>query len=136
MLARSSVLLLTAAVISLGACSSDTPSGPESTSLAITAVPKIVLNPTSIRVFAHRYYASPHFTLSITNGGGGTLHWVATTKTSWITLTHTSGVAPSNVVVYISTKAPLGGIIRGSITVSAAEASNSPQTVIVTRYLR
>jgi PKD repeat protein len=99
--------------------------------------PTIGLSPTSFRIYARRYYADPTLPLSITNIGGGTLNWKAKSNQSWLRVSPTSGTAPSpNVTVSVSTAAPLGGMYVGSITISAVGASNSPQTVSVTLYLR
>jgi PKD repeat protein len=70
-------------------------------------------------------------TLSISNTGGGTLSWTASADATWLTLAPTSGTAPSSVAVSASTTGLGAGSYRGTITVSAPGASNSPQTAAV-----
>src|SRR5262245_40232358 len=111
-------LTLIAAAASFGGCSSDAATGPKPASLSIAAAPKIVLSPTSMTIYARRYFQSPRVALGIKNGGGGTLRWTASTTSSWIILSATSGTAPSTVEVSVNTKTNLGGYSRGIITVS------------------
>jgi len=106
--------------------------------VTVTAVRGLVLDPHTITVFARRYYyyRSPRVNVRITASGVGRLHWKASTTSSWITLSDTSGTTPSTLVVTVSTKELLGGYFWGTITVSAAGAPNSPQTVAIRVYLR
>jgi pectate lyase len=78
----------------------------------------------------------PSQALTISNEGGGTLRWDATVTTtnggSWISVSPTSGTAPSALIV---TANPLGlseGLYHGTITVTAATATNSPRSIPVT----
>ena len=114
----------------------DRGAGAEASREVVLSPPTIVLNPTSITIYARRYYGPSHVNLRIENGGAGTLHWVAATTSSWLTLSATSGTAPATIVVTVDNRAAIGGYSRGSITVTATEASNSPQTFSVTHYLR
>jgi PKD repeat protein len=76
-------------------------------------------------------------TLSITNAGSGTLRWEAKSDQSWLRVSPMSGMAPSpNVTVSVDSAAHPPIEIRGSITVSATGASNSPQTISVTFFRR
>ena len=131
-----SLLALTTATIAFGACSSDTATGLEPASLSLTAAPRIQVSPTSITVYSRSYYQPPQVNLRITNGGGRTLHWTASSNRSWITLSSKSGTGPSTIVVTIGTRPYVAGLSWGTITVSATGASNSPQQVLVKRFLR
>ena len=77
----------------------------------------------------------PSQALTITNEGGGTLSWDATVTTSggpWVSVSPTSGTAPSALIV---TANPLGlseGLYQGTITVDAAATTNAPQSIPVT----
>jgi pectate lyase len=78
----------------------------------------------------------PSQALTIGNEGAGTLRWDATVTTtnggSWVSVSPTSGTAPSALIV---TANPLGlseGLYHGTITIKAATATNSPQSIPVT----
>jgi len=70
--------------------------------------------------------------LQITNSGTGTLAWSATASASWLSLSATSGTAPSTLSVSISPASLTAGTYTGNIQLSATGASNSPVTVAVT----
>jgi hypothetical protein len=78
----------------------------------------------------------PSQALTISNEGAGTLRWDATVTTtnggSWVSVSPTSGTAPSALMV---TANPLGlseGLYHGTITVNATAATNSPRSIPVT----
>ncbi|MEK7727954.1 MAG: choice-of-anchor V domain-containing protein, partial [candidate division KSB1 bacterium] len=73
-------------------------------------------------------------TLQISNGGGGTLNWNVTDNQSWITLNSSSGSSTGEADPVTVTVNPSGlpvGTHTGLITITAAGASNSPQTTSV-----
>ncbi len=69
--------------------------------------------------------------IQITNSGTGTLAWSATASASWLTLSATSGTAPSTLSVSISPASLSAGTYTGNVQVSATGASNSPLSVAV-----
>lgn len=74
--------------------------------------------------------------LGIVNTGPGPLNWTASTDSpKWLSVSPSSGTAPSpNVTVSVNT-AGLGtsaGVYSGWITIAAEGASNSPQRILVT----
>ena len=71
-------------------------------------------------------------TLQVTNSGGGTLSWSATTSASWLSVASPSGTAPSTLSVLVSPTGLGAGTHTGSVQVLAAGASNSPVSVTVT----
>ncbi len=74
----------------------------------------------------------PGQTLTISNTGGGTLTWAASSNASWLSVSPTSGTAPSSATVSVTGTAGLAaGSYSSTITVSATGASNSPQTAAV-----
>ena len=129
-------LALATATVLMAACSADSPTAPQTASLSLTATPTIKLSPTSFTFYARRFYQSPIGKLSITNIGGGTLYWTASSNRSWLKISSAKGTAPSTVAVSVITTTYQGGLFRGLITIAATGASNSPQTVPVTLYLR
>jgi uncharacterized protein (TIGR03437 family) len=69
--------------------------------------------------------------IQITNSGTGTLAWSAKASASWLSLSATSGTAPSTLSVSISPASLTAGTYSGNIQLSATGASNSPLTVAV-----
>jgi hypothetical protein len=70
--------------------------------------------------------------LSITNTATGTLNWSAADNASWLSVSPTSGTAPSTVNVSANTAGLRAGTYSGVIAVTASGATNSPTTVPVT----
>ena len=70
--------------------------------------------------------------IQVTNSGGGTLNWSATTSATWLSVAATSGTAPSKLSVLVSPTGLGAGTYTGSVQISAAGASNSPVSVAVT----
>jgi hypothetical protein len=69
--------------------------------------------------------------LRITNTGGGRLNWTATTDSPWLSVSPTSGTAPSTVSVSVNIANLSVGSFSGRITISAPGAANNPQTILV-----
>ncbi len=69
--------------------------------------------------------------IEVSNSGAGTLNWHATTANSWLTLGNSSGTNKGVFTVAIHPANLTAGNYTGTITVTDAEASNSPQTVTV-----
>ena len=67
----------------------------------------------------------------ITNLGTGTLDWIAAKDSSWLTLSSTSGTAPSGFTVNIDITGKLAGLYRDDVTISSIQATNSPQKLVV-----
>lgn len=105
-----------------------------STPMPNTSKPRITLNPISLNFTARQgNQATISQSISITNGGGGTLSWNASKNVSWLTLTtSTSGTAPSTISVIANPSGLNPGTYTGTITITSSEASNSPQSIPVT----
>jgi hypothetical protein len=71
----------------------------------------------------------------ISNAGGQTLNWTATKVASWLVLTPSSGLAPSDMVVAVNTVGLSAGTYSDSVSVSAPGATNTPQKFAVTLTL-
>ncbi len=106
--------------------------------LNVSALPFIGLNPTSLTFDAPLGGPNPAAqTVVITNGGGGTLNWSATESIPWLTLAPpaSGSLGPGlseNLSVSVDVAALGAGTYTGSITITAAGATNSPQSVFVT----
>ncbi len=71
-------------------------------------------------------------TFSINNSGTGTLNWNAADDASWLSCSPLSGTNSGVVMVSVNAAGLAAGEYNGTITVSSANASNSPQNVTVT----
>lgn len=70
--------------------------------------------------------------MSITNNGAGTLNWSVSSSETWLTLDPASGTGAGNVTLSVNTTGLSAGIYNAVITITAAGALNTPQTVPVT----
>jgi pimeloyl-ACP methyl ester carboxylesterase len=95
--------------------------------------PTIVVAPTSLR-FAYTVggMIPPAQSIQVTNSGGGTLNWTATTSATWLSVAVASGTAPSALSALVSPTGLGAGTYMGSVQISAAGASNSPVSVTAT----
>lgn len=94
--------------------------------------PKISLNRNSLHFGARSEIESPDQEFSIDNSGSGSLNWSVIFDQSWLSCSPVSGTGPGTVSVSINSSGLSAGTYKGSITVSDPNASNSPQTVLVT----
>ncbi len=95
--------------------------------------PTIGVSPSSFSFTATAGGANPaNQSLSITNTGGGTLNWTASDNATWLTISPTSGTAPSTVTLSVNIAGLTPGTYNGTITVTATGATNSPVNVPVT----
>ncbi|MCX6833331.1 MAG: T9SS type A sorting domain-containing protein, partial [candidate division Zixibacteria bacterium] len=65
----------------------------------------------------------------ITNTGNGTLDWNASEATTWLSLSSTSGTAPSGFTANIDVAGLAPGSYLADVTVTSEQASNSPQVL-------
>jgi hypothetical protein len=73
--------------------------------------------------------------IDVTNVGGGTLAFTASSDSGWLTVSPTSGTAPLSIQASASITGLSAGIYSGHITVSASGAQGSPSAVTVTLTL-
>ncbi|MBI1747734.1 MAG: hypothetical protein HYR55_14270 [Acidobacteria bacterium] len=115
-------------------CAANSPQ-PIRVTLLVEGRPEIGLSPTS---FAFRFTGTDGCahptdqTLTIANRGGGSLNWTATTSQPWLSLSRSSGTAPSQVAVSVNIRDLLPGSHSGTIVITAPGAINTPQNVPVT----
>ncbi|MBI3667296.1 MAG: BACON domain-containing protein [Acidobacteria bacterium] len=101
-------------------------------SLTVNATPpKIQLTPTSMSFSAVRGGSAILQSLSVINGGGGTLSWTASSNASWLSIQPASGTAPTSPQVTASPNNLQVGSYNGQITISASGATNTPQKLAV-----
>jgi pimeloyl-ACP methyl ester carboxylesterase len=73
----------------------------------------------------------PPASIQISNTGGGTVNWIATSSQSWLIISPTSGSAPAEIAVTVNPTGLVAGNYSAIITVAATGASNSPQNIAV-----
>ena len=71
----------------------------------------------------------------ITNTGNGSLDWNASEATTWLSLSSTSGTAPSGFTASVNIAGLAPGSYLGDVTVTAAGVSNSPQVLKVILHI-
>jgi hypothetical protein len=71
--------------------------------------------------------------ITITNTGSGTLNWTATVVEggAWLSMSPSSGTAPSTPTLLVSTSNVTPGSYVGQIRIDASGASGAPQTITV-----
>ncbi|MCU0287897.1 MAG: hypothetical protein MUF15_16090 [Acidobacteria bacterium] len=116
----------------VGTNSDGTSSGVDKT-FTTTNPPQIALNRTQLFISATTSGAvTKPQQFTINNSGGGILNWTVTDDQGWLTCDPTSGTNFGTVSVSASSSGLSVGTYTGSITVSDANAINSPQTINVT----
>jgi len=116
------VLLLASSTV---ACAEPTPSSP----------PIITAGPASFSFSAQQSGTNPAGqTLSLWNSGTGTLTWSAADSADWLILSPTRGSfagGTDNIVFSVDISGMNAGSYAALVTISAPEAANTPQTVVV-----
>ena len=108
-------------------------SGSDSINIMAAPAPAIAVAPSSVQfAYAVGGTVPSAQSIQITNSGGGTLSWSASTSAPWLNVSTPSGTAPSTVSLSISPASLGAGSYTGSVQISAAGASNSPVAVAVT----
>lgn len=99
------------------------------------AAPTIGYNPSSFGFTATEDGSNPATqTLSIWNSGGGTLNWEVSNDAAWLSLSSTSGSSTGEtdeVTASVDISGMSDGSYSATITISALEATNTPQIVPV-----
>lgn len=97
------------------------------------ASPTIGVSPSSMSFSATAGGSNPASqALNISNTGGGTLNWTASSNQPWLSIAPTSGTAPSSPNVSVNIAGLVAGTYNGAISVSAAGATNTPVSVPIT----
>jgi hypothetical protein len=109
--------------------------------VTVTQGPWIDLNPKTPLSFVTLRGSNPSSqTLSITNGGGGTLAWTATEDVGWLSLSPSSGSLASGqsgtVLISVVSQNLVPGSYQATVSVQDPNAGNSPQTLVVNLLVR
>ena len=100
--------------------------------VASPSSPAIAVTPTTLSFTSVNGSTPATQTFQITNTGGGTLTWTATSSATWLSASAASGTAPSTVTVSINPAGLAVGTYNGTIQITAAGATGSPVSVAVT----
>ena len=92
----------------------------------------ISLSPTGIAFSATQGGGNPvPQTVTISNSGTSTLDWSVSTTAAWLSLSSTSGTAPTSFTATANISGLAAGTYSTTITVSATGATNTPQSIPV-----
>lgn len=94
--------------------------------------PTISLSKTSLSYSGEEGASVPSQNVGVANAGTGTLSYTTSSDAAWLTCTPASGTAPGTLVVSVNLSGRAPNTYTGHITVSAAGATNTPQTITVT----
>jgi uncharacterized protein (TIGR03437 family) len=101
--------------------------------LTVTVTPNLAISPATLTFGYTLGGAVPAAqTISITNTGGGTLAWSASTSASWLALSPTSGAAPGTLSVSLNPAGLAAGSYTGGVQITAVGAAGSPASIAVT----
>jgi hypothetical protein len=73
--------------------------------------------------------------ITISNLGSGSLGWSASNTSTWLTLTPTSGSAPTSISVHPNLSGLATGSYSDTVTISSPDVANSPATIPVSLQL-
>jgi hypothetical protein len=95
--------------------------------------PALSVSPSSLSFSATAGGSSPAAkTLSVSNGGGGSMDWTASESASWLSVSPTSGTNSGTITVTPSISGLAAGTYTTDVTVTATGATGSPKTIPVT----
>jgi uncharacterized protein (TIGR03437 family) len=102
--------------------------------LTVTEVPASLAVAPPALTFQYTYGGAlpPAQNLAITNAGGGTLAWTASTSAYWLGVSAASGGAPASLAVSVNPANLAAGTYTENVTIAAAGATGSPAQVSVT----
>lgn len=101
--------------------------------LTVTAAPAIlVVAPLQLTFQYANGGAVAAQSVAISNGGGGTLAWTASTSAYWLAVLSPSGTAPATLTVAVNPVNLAAGTYTGTVQIAAAGAAGSPGQVAVT----
>jgi hypothetical protein len=102
--------------------------------LTVTAPPPVLaVSASTLSFTAILGQTVPSQTVAITNGSqGSSFGWTATSNSSWLTLSPSSGSTPQNLSVGINVSGLAVGSYNGTVTITANGIANSPQAIPVT----
>jgi hypothetical protein len=104
-----------------------------------SSIPVISVNPASLSNSCQQGQNAASQSFAVWNSSGGTLSYTITDNATWLSCSPTSGSSTGEhdtITVNYSTTGLALGTYQGTITITAAGASNSPKTIPVTLEVR
>ncbi len=100
---------------------------------AVVPNPQLTATPSSL-AFAYQSGSGTlgSQTIAVTSSGSAISYTAAASGGTWLSVTPASGTTPGNLAVSVNPGTLAAGTYNGTITITSAGASNSPQTVPVT----
>lgn len=98
-------------------------------------LPRIQVDPVALTIAGEKGFDAAPATFSVANGGSGTLSYTIADNVDWLTVTPASGVSTGeadSITVNFATAGLSAGNYSAAITVTSADAVNSPRIVSVT----
>jgi len=89
------------------------------------------VTPTSLNFFGASNLNPAPQTLQISNLGTGVLAWTANATSGWLSLSATTGTAPSTITVSPNTSTLANNTYADTITITSPDVNNSPATIPV-----
>lgn len=119
-------------LISINTCKKKTPTSPD---LDEFTKPKIWINISAMSFTATESGLNPDSqTLQVKNSGAGTLNYSISDDANWLSVLPSSGSSTGNIIEH-TVSVDISGLIAnkysGTISITASNATNSPQSVIV-----
>ncbi|MEW6050473.1 MAG: T9SS type A sorting domain-containing protein [Candidatus Zixiibacteriota bacterium] len=113
--------------------STSAPSKTVKVTLVVNPAPKVlVVSPDTLRFTAQEGGANPASqNFNVSEAGGAAIAYTAGESATWLSLTNPSGTTPGDVTVNVIMAGVTAGSYTDLVTVTAAEASNSPQLVVI-----
>jgi uncharacterized protein (TIGR03437 family) len=110
--------------------------GQDAITVMVNPQSTLAVSPTTLQFTAPLGGTAPNQSIQITNSASGTLNWTATAAVTsgagWLSLSPSSGTAPSTLTVSVAPAGLAAGTYTGTISVAAAGASNTPASIGVT----
>jgi len=94
------------------------------------SLPKVSVDKSTLTLSTAAGQTAQAQTITVTNGGGGNLQWVASTTASWLSVTPGSGTNSGTVNVTASAAGMPAGTYNANVTILAS-ASNAPLSIPV-----
>ena len=100
-------------------------------SLTVAALPKLAVESSALTFQSVVGQNPASQSVSISNSGGGTLNWTASTSINWLSVRPASGTGNGTLQVAVNSASLAAGSYSSTITIAAPGAVNSPATVQV-----
>jgi hypothetical protein len=113
--------------------STDASNSPVNVLVTLTVLPVFEVNPSSLEIAAQSGFGNPpDQIISISHNDDRFRDWKASDDATWLTVSPTSGVAPSQLSASIDIRGLALGVHEGTITIRSTNPSIPPITIPVT----